>query len=181
MLAPSKENLIEPDISPIRKNLNDESPLKRFFQWRTGRRHFRFNKEWIVWVEYLQIWVKIPEGFVFDGASVPKAFHSFINSIDAMFYGSILHDFIYRTDQLIFCDDDHFGDWILLEDIGKVKADNILFQFSKQMEGIVLPNAVGYGVLAVLGWIAWGKARYKDLHLVTSNPIPENPVLGVYN
>lgn len=178
---PDKILFDEPLITPLRRNLSDESAFKRFIHWRTGRRHFQVKEDWIVWVEYLQLWIKIPAGFVFDGASVPKFLHSIINSIDALFYGSIIHDFIYRTNQLIVCTDDDFGMWVLIDDVTKRRADKVMYEFSKQAEGIIIPNAIAYAVLTPGGQLTWYKARRMDMRLLTPYPTETNSVLNYYN
>lgn len=179
--SPSKENIHEPIMSPMRKNLNGQRQFKTILKWRKHRRHFRLLEDWIVWIEYLQVYVKIPKGFVFDGASVPKAFHSIINSIDALFYGSIIHDFIYRTDQLIVCSDKDFGNWKLMCPIKKSNADKLMHSFSKQMEGIVLPNSIALILLSICGWSSWNKARRNGYKLLTPNPSETNSILNYYN
>jgi hypothetical protein len=178
---PPKDNSIEPVMSPLRLNINDKNFLTEFISWRLERRHFRMREDWCVWVEHLQLWVKIPKGFVFDCASVPKAFHSFINSIDALFYGSILHDFIYRTGQLIVCTDDNYGVWYLKNNINKSEADKIMFKFSSQMESLEVPNTIAVTVLFGAGWFAWNSSRKLGLTLRTAYPSETNSVLTHYN
>lgn len=178
MNKPDKKYFNAPDISPIRNlDILESSSFSRFFKWRTRRRKWIFNEDWIVYVEYLECWVKIPKGFVFDGASVPKTFQSVVSSVDALFYGSILHDFIYRTNQLIVCHDSNFGSWRLKYSIGKVEADRILFNFNIQAENLVTPNTIGYYTLVVGGLFTWNKARKAGLTLNTAYPHAENFVL----
>lgn len=178
---PSKENIEEPLISPMRKNLNGENDLLRFIHWRINRRHFKMRADWVVWVEHLNLWVKIPAGFVFDGASVPKAFHSILNAVDAIFYGSILHDFIYRTNQLIVCTDEDYGNWYIKENITREVADKIMFDFSNQMEGNVVPSSIAFRVLKTCGWVTWNSLRKKNYRLLTAYPSETNSVLNYYN
>jgi hypothetical protein len=178
---PSKLNIEEPLISPMRKNLNGADDLQKFVQWRMHRRHFKVRADWVVWVEYLDLWVKIPAGFVFDGASVPKIFHSILNSVDSVFYGSILHDFIYRTNQLIVCTDEEYGNWYIKENMTKQVADRVMLNFTEQMEGSSVPSSLAYYVLYSLGWIAWNSARKQNYHLLTAYPSETNSVLNYYN
>lgn len=179
--SPDKQNIQEPVMSPMRKRVDGISMIKRLLKWRKNRRHFKIKKDWIIWIDYLELWIKIPSGFVLDGASVPKAFHSVINSIDALFYGSIIHDFIYRTDQLIVCSDKDFGNWKLMSPIGKTKTDRLMFEFTKQTEGYILPNGISLLISMTVGWLSWIKARKRGYKLLTPYPSETNSILNYYN
>lgn len=180
MNKPDKINFGMPDMSPIRKQ-KSSNRFFALFKWRTDLRHFILNDDWVVWVDYLGCWVKIPAGFVFDGASVPKLFHSFINSVDAIFFGSVIHDFIYRTAQLIICSDEDFGNWIVANNYTKEMADKTMYNFSIQAEGMKAPSTIAYTILQAFGWIAWNAARKEGLKLDTAYPDKNNPVLNKYN
>lgn len=181
LTKPSKDNIEEPILSPMRKDTTGENGLRKLISWRLHRRHFKMRADWIVWVEEINLWVKIPAGFVFDGASVPKSLNSIINAVDAIFYGSILHDFIYRTNQLIVCKDEEYGNWYIYENVTKKVADKILFKFSNQMEGTTIPGSIAYGILCAWGWIAWNKSRKRGYHLLTTYPSETNSVLNYYS
>jgi len=180
MNKPSKDNIKEPILSPIKQKYDDKSIIKKIIAWRTHNRHFQFIEDYIVWVESIQLWVKIPAGFLFDGASIPKLLQSVTSAIDSLFYGSILHDFIYRTGQLIVCNDANYGCWHL-KDFKKDEADSIMAAFSDQMEGVTTPSIIVKNMLGVFGWVAWGNARKRNMRITTPYPPFNDKTLNYYN
>jgi len=160
----------EPVLSPVRFYDKEGGVLKDIFEWRFSMRHWRIREDWIFYCDYLKLWVKIPNGFVFDGASVPKALHSLINSTDSLFYGSIIHDFCYRTTQLFVCTDADYGNWTIMENISKITADELLKEVSIQADDIKFPVIASYWVLRAVGCFAWNRARERNLKFTTPYP-----------
>lgn len=181
MQTKQNKDFIEPKLSPVLNYIGDKNWYERFFLWRLNNRNWMIIEDWVVWSDYLQLWVKIPKGFIFDGASVPKMFQSVVNSVDALFYGSILHDFIYRFDQLIVCYDDNQGEWFLQEKMGRKAADMIMKELSIQLEGVHLPANIGFIVLSPVGHFAWNKWRKKNYKLSTPYPFHNNKHLKEAN
>lgn len=171
----------EPVLIPLRRSGEGMNWFQRFFLWRMGRRHWQLVEDWIIYVDFFKCWVKIPAGFVFDGASVPKIFNSIVNSTDALFYGSIIHDFIYRFAQLIICTDDDFGRWCLAPIKDKHMADSAMLHLSIQAEGIKTPSQLAYFILKYLGCFAWRKSRKMGFELTDCDPDPKNEQLNYWN
>jgi hypothetical protein len=160
----------EPVLSPLHFKSKTKSVWYDLFEWRMSMRHWIIREDWIFYCDYLKCWIKIPKGFIFDGASVPKILHSIINSTDALFYGAICHDWIYRTDQLIICSDDDFGMWCIADNIGKYKADMLLKEVSIQIDDVKFPVIGSYYALRVFGVFAWNRARNRNLKLTSPYP-----------
>lgn len=54
------------------------------------------HQKWITVEEYRFNTYCVPAGFVFDGASIPRALWSFMNPYGRAFYPSLLHDYMYN-------------------------------------------------------------------------------------
>ena len=54
----------------------------------TGKAYYRTLED-VVYLGYM-----IPKGFVTDGATVPRAFHSIFPPIDTYFLAALLHDYL---------------------------------------------------------------------------------------
>jgi hypothetical protein len=168
------ETIPEPILKAIRVDRTNWKWYKKFFSWRTSRRNWEIQEDWIVYIDYLKTWVKIPAGFVTDGASVPKILNSFVSSTDILFYAAVIHDFIYRFNTLIVWDGEK---WILSGPVNKTKADHILFFFSKQTEGMWFPNGLSTLILFAFGFVAWCGARKRNIQLKTPNPDFDDKIL----
>jgi hypothetical protein len=57
--------------------------------------------------------IRVPEGFVTDGASVPRLFWSLLGPFGSYFSAAIIHDFLYSEHNRIFPRQE--CDWIFLE------------------------------------------------------------------
>lgn len=171
----------EPVLSPVRFKHVTKTGISGFFEdiklWRFSMRLWRLREDWIFYCEYLKCWAKIPAGFVFDGASVPKVFHSIINSTDSLFYGAIVHDMVYRCDQLIICTDEDYGRWAVADNVSKETADILLKEVSIQADGVQIPVHIAYAVIVPTGIFAWNRARKRNLKLDTPYPTPDNIIL----
>ena len=76
------------------------SYFQRVLRWLRYTRRWRFSKNW-----YFRLlsgeWIKIPEGFELDGASIPKPFRSLLSPTGILFVGGCFHDYGYMHDELI--------------------------------------------------------------------------------
>jgi hypothetical protein len=170
MFKPDKFS--EPLLSPIRfrKSKEDSSFFSDLFEWRLSMRLWELKADWIIYCEYLHCWIKVPKGFIFDGASVPKLFHSLINSTDSLFYGAVVHDFIYRFNQLIICTDEDYGRWTLAFNVTRKKADLLLKEVSIQADDVKFPVSASYFIIKYAGVFAWNRARHRGCKLATPYP-----------
>ena len=154
-----------------------ESVWQQIKNWRFDRRRWQLQSDWIFWCDHVQLYIKIPAKFTCDGASVPHFLKFIVSSCDGLFYGAILHDFIYRFDQLIVCPSNGNGtcskEWRIWENPGKRLADELLYQLPKQVEGFKLPNSIAYILKPTYyyAWKFWRKINYK---LDSTSPNPDD-------
>ena len=114
------------------------------------------------WIDKLIYKVVVPEGFLFDGASIPRLFWTLLGLTPHgdMDGPALIHDFIYHYQgQLpagsVFCRQG--GEWVpLTEPIPKSMADNLLETLCVRM-GVVgsVRSWLVWAAVAAFGGFAW--------------------------
>jgi hypothetical protein len=97
----------------------------------------------------------IPEGFVFDGASVPKFLASFLSPVGVLLIGGLVHDYAYKFSALRKVGAKK-GEILLLD---KSEADRIFRDINIEVNGFHLLNYLTYWTLRAFGFLAWRKHR----------------------
>lgn len=72
--------------------------LHRFF---TYRRRWEVMVDYIIWSESMGVFIFIPKGFIFDGASIPKPLHGLMGPTGMLLLGAGPHDFGYQYKGLL--------------------------------------------------------------------------------
>lgn len=92
--------------------------------------------------------VTVPAGFTFDGESIPVWLHGFVPPFGQSKRGACVHDYLYRHHGY------HLPNGALMP-VSRSAADAV-YKELVQLKG--LPSwraAVRWGVLRLVGWIAW--------------------------
>ena len=69
------------------------------WMWLTGTRHWEVADDWsytIMGEKYI-----IPQGFKFDGASIPKFLHTWLSPTGVLLMGGLVHDYAYKYETLL--------------------------------------------------------------------------------
>lgn len=179
MATATVDTFDEPVIQPVSYHVKS-SNWQQLLTWRKRKRQWRLKEDWIFWCETLSMFIKIPARFTFDGASVPKLLSNIVAPCDGVFYGAIVHDFMYRFDQLIVASADIGGrcmhDWHIWDAPGKKEADRLLRALPKQFENVDVANSIAYA-LRLTFYFAWKSWRKKNLKLTSPYPDPNDPGL----
>lgn len=145
------------------------SYLRRVLRWLRYTRQWRFSKDW-----YFRLfdgaWVKIPKGFILDGASIPKPFRSLLSPTGILFIAGCFHDYAYKYDKLIGIKAGDLGDgsFIVIGELdyqpgaGRVYWDWMFKQITRQISGLYLIPNITYTLLVLFGWFSWNKHRKQD-------------------
>ncbi len=97
--------------------------------------------------------VHIPTGFVFDGASIPRAFWSILSPTGIFFIPAILHDYAYKNDFLIYKDLDLYKN-----KAGKAFWDKMFYEECLRTGNKKLAW-IAYRALQVGGWPMWNEFK----------------------
>jgi len=105
-------------------------------------KYWRLEKEFEYYTEILgdKVYIKVPEGFETDFASIPKIFLPIMKWRDKFNKASVIHDWLYHTRQF----DRKTADKIFLEAMAVLKIHPI-------------KRYTFYYTVRIFGWIRWRK------------------------
>lgn len=143
-----------PQMSPIKIETADKGFWKAVWMWLFGVRHWEITKDFYFSLkgeEYV-----IPQGFEFDGASVPKFLAMWLSPTGVLLMGGLVHDYGYKYATLKKKDG---------TDIGKKDQkwmDKLFRDICIEVNGFKLLNYLAYWALRVAGFAAWNGHRKND-------------------
>ena len=140
-----------PQMSPIKIETADKGFWKAIWMWMLGVRHWEITKDFYFSLkgeEYV-----IPQGFEFDGASVPKFLAMWLSPTGVLLMGGLIHDYGYKYGTLLRSDRTSIGDksqkWM----------DTLFRDICIEQNGFKLLNYLAYWALRVGGFVAWNGHR----------------------
>jgi len=147
--------------------MKDVPWYKRFVSSLLHLREWEIMEDYIIWSEYLQAYLFIPKGFIYDGASVPKILHSIYSSIGVLFLGSGPHDLGYRYGGLLLIDTSGV---LTFREYTKKELDRVFHHLCILENHLVAVSTIATSVLHVFGWFTWNSYRQKGLDIYKDFP-----------
>jgi len=99
----------------------------------------------------------IPEGFQFDGASIPKFLRSFFSPVGVLLVGGLVHDYAYKYKTLLKKNKkDTMGE------LTQKRADEIFRDINIIVNGFYTMNRLAYWSLRIGGFVAWNGHRKRN-------------------
>ena len=149
-----------PYLQPIQIKTKGKGFWKGIVMWLLSTRNWVLTKDWkynIDGTEYV-----IPEGFQFDGASIPKFLRTFFSPVGVLLIGGLVHDYAYKYKTLLKKNKkDTMGE------ITQKRADEIFRDINIIVNGFYSMNRLAYWSLRLGGFVAWNGHRKRN------NKIPE--------
>ena len=140
-----------PQMSPIKIETADKGFWKAVWMWLLGVRHWEITKDFYFSLkgeEYV-----IPQGFEFDGASVPKFLAMWLSPTGVLLMGGLIHDYGYKYGTLLRSDRTTIGNksqkWM----------DTLFRDICIEQNGFKLLNYLAYWALRLGGFVAWNGHR----------------------
>ncbi len=140
-----------PQMSPIKIETADKGFWKAIWMWMLGVRHWEITKDFYFSLkgeEYV-----IPQGFQFDGASVPKFLAMWLSPTGVLLMGGLIHDYGYKYGTLLRSDRTVIGaqtqQWM----------DKLFRDVCIEQNGFKLLNYLAYWALRLGGFVAWNGHR----------------------
>lgn len=96
---------------------------------------------------------KVPAGFQFDGASVPKFLATFLSPVGVLLMGGLVHDYGYRFGCLQKKDGSH------TDRKDQKELDAIFRDICIEVNGFKVLNYLAYWALRLVGFVAWNQNR----------------------
>ena len=144
---------------PSKTDLNTFQKIKKFL---TDRREWEIREDYVIWCDYLQKYIFVPKGFIFDAASVPKALHSILGPIGILLLGSCPHDEGYRYGGFIHVNEDGS---LYFKEYTKKEIDNVFFSMCKKESSLGLVSRTATASLTLFGFVAWNNARKNNCNI----------------
>ena len=147
-----------PHMRPIRIPTKSKGFWGAIWMWLTGTRHWEVADDWsytIMGEKYI-----IPQGFKFDGASIPKFLHTWLSPTGVLLMGGLVHDYAYKYAALKPLKK---KDPILTLD--QKRADEIFRDINIEINGFYFLNFLAYWALRLGGWFAWNGHRKRNAQI----------------
>ena len=125
---------------------------KGIWMWIATSRKWEITEDWVYQIgEFAYV---IPKGFVFDGASVPKFFRSWLSPMGVLLMGGLIHDYGYKYQTLLYASKNSGNG------IGTQKSmDETFRDVNISVNGFFVLNYLAYYGLRLGGFLAWKKHR----------------------
>ncbi len=142
-----------PKLQPIPIKTKNVPYLVRLWRWITSIRKWQLLEDWKYTLRDGTV-IIVPEGYVFDGASIPKPLWGIISPVGLLLIPSLIHDYAYQFDQLISTSEE--GERSLYQQgAGRNYWDNLFKEVALDVNGIALTSFLAWLAVVLFGWIAW--------------------------
>jgi len=142
-----------PVMSPLPIKTKELGFFGAIWVWIISTRKWKLEEDWNYSINGTMY--RVPEGFVFDGASVPKYFRSWLSPMGVLLIPGLVHDYGYKYAAILTDSaEQHRKDQ---------KQMDVLFRdIAITVNGFTIINYIAYYALRLGGWFAWNGHRKKD-------------------
>jgi hypothetical protein len=131
------------------------------WRWITSIRKWEVLEEWsYVLPDKTKIY--IPEGFVFDGASIPRIFWAIFSPVGLLLTPGLIHDYAYKHNKLLTLDSEGIQtDYN--NKAGRGYWDRLFRDVAIEVNGFKIINNIAWLALVLFGWIDWNDKRRDEV------------------
>lgn len=162
---------VMPKLRPIPIPTAGKGFWGAIWMWLLGTRHWEVADDWAFEINgegYI-----IPQGFQFDGASIPKFLHTWLSPTGVLLMGGLVHDYAYKYETLL-----RSGQKETLGVIDQKRADEIFRDINIEQNGFHFLNNLAYWALRIGGFAAWNGHRERNCKIEGLNEFNESKLLG---
>lgn len=145
-----------PVMSPLPIKTKDKGFWKGILLWLMGTRKWKIEQDFNYTLNDVEY--KIPAGFEFDGASVPKFLATFLSPVGVLLMGGLVHDYGYKYATLMKKDGSDIG----YHD--QKFMDGIFRDICIEVNGFRVLNYLAYWSLRLAGFVAWNGHKKRGTH-----------------
>ena len=145
-----------PVMSPLPIKTKDKGFWKGILMWLMGTRKWKIEQDFNYTLNDVEY--KIPAGFEFDGASVPKFLATFLSPVGVLLMGGLVHDYGYKFATLMKKD----GSTIGYHD--QKFMDGVFRDICIEVNGFRVLNYLAYWTLRLAGFVAWNGHKKRGTH-----------------
>ena len=146
---------VMPQLRPIAIPTAGKGFWGAIWMWLTGVRTWEVADDWAFKIG--STWYVIPQGFVFDGASIPKFLHTWLSPTGVLLMGGLVHDYAYKYATLL-----KSGQKETMGPIDQKRADEIFRDINIEQNGFHFLNYLAYYALRIGGFVAWNGHRKRN-------------------
>jgi len=161
---------VMPKLRPIPIATAGKGFWGAIWMWLMGTRHWEVADDWAFKIGgegYI-----IPQGFQFDGASIPKFLHTWLSPTGVLLMGGLVHDYAYKYETLL-----RSGQKETMGVIDQKKADEIFRDINIEQNGFHFLNNLAYWALRIGGFMAWNGHRKRNCKIEGLNEFNEKKLL----
>ena len=149
-----------PKIKPVPIKTKDKGFFKATWTWISSTRKWEAIEDFYYTIKDGTI-ILIPKGFIFDGASIPKALRIFLSPTGLLLIPGLLHDYAYKYNELL---ESGIGSErkSYMPKAGKMFWDKMFREEATRVNGMSAINWAAWSGLFVGGHLAWWKHRRND-------------------
>ena len=145
-----------PKMQPLPIATKDKGFWKGILMWLMGSRKWVICEDFYYTIGEEQY--KVPKGFEFDGASVPKFLATFLSPVGVLLMGGLVHDYGYKYATLMRAD----GTTIGYHD--QKHMDGLFRDICIEVNGFRVLNYLAYWTLRLAGFVAWNGHKGRGTH-----------------
>ncbi len=146
-----------PILKPLPIKTKGLSWWRESWVWLTSSRKFEIIEDYYLYIPWLELTVKIPKGFIFDGASIPKILWPLLSPTGVLFIPGLFHDYGYKYNKWIDKDDHD-----IFVDEGQKFFDTHFGKLGEYINDMAILDVVAYRSLRMFGWKAWNTHRKNE-------------------
>ena len=162
---------VMPKLRPIPIPTAGKGFWGAIWMWLLGTRHWEVADDWAF--EINGEGFIIPQGFQFDGASIPKFLHTWLSPTGVLLMGGLVHDYAYKYETLL-----RSGQRETMGVIDQKKADEIFRDINIEQNGFHFLNNLAYWALRIGGFVAWNGHRKRNCKIEGLNEFNDSKLLG---
>lgn len=117
------------------------------------------------------IFVEVPEGFVTDLASVPRALRWLVPKVGKDSMASIVHDRLYATGTMSAANIVNDNEYLSDSAISRSMADGMYHQAMKALRVGRWRRIALYHAVSAFGWVAWNRYRNAGKGMATETTL----------
>lgn len=155
----STTKLNMPIVRPIQIKTKGLPKYKAIWTWLTSRRKWEVVEDY--YFKFEDIIYKIPNGFIFDGASIPRLFWIIYSPTGILFIPSIFHDYGYKYGYYLI---EGYFKWPGFHPYFSFKSeiDKTFCRMSEKINGFKIVDLIPYLMVRWFGRWAWNSHRKEE-------------------
>lgn len=148
-----------PKMQPVPISTSSKGFWGAIWLWITGTRQWTITEDFYYMIGTVSY--KIPKGFQFDGASVPKFLATFLSPVGVLLMGGLVHDYGYKYATLMKSDGSNIGPR------DQKYMDGLFRDICIEVNGFYALNYLAYWALRLAGFVAWNGHKKRGTHVVS--------------